>query len=213
MTKTTANLRFRLPGQWYRIDPNADDEALVHARIDEIVRDAVGVADDAAVIRRRMRDGLRDAATAARAASAEVLLLCREVAPGVPTPISLSVHAPITITPSIGTSAEQVMRAFELSLPHTSEPDLDSAQRIELADALVLRQHVITPQQIEEGGESIVQNRLDARYWYTVPDAKQVTLVHMTSPLGEIPHAMLRFFDAIVAASSWAVAEAGVERR
>ena len=43
MTKTTANLRFRLPGQWYRLDPNADDETLVHARIDEIVRDAVGV--------------------------------------------------------------------------------------------------------------------------------------------------------------------------
>ncbi len=31
----------------------------------------------------------------------------------------------------------------------------------------------------------------------------QDLLVNMTTPLGDIPHAMLRFFDAIVAASSW----------
>ncbi len=36
----------------------------------------------------------------------------------------------------------------------------------------------------------------------------QVALVQMSTPLGDIPHAMLRFFDTIVAGSSWGAADA-----
>ena len=138
-----------------------------------------------------------------REASAEGLLMCREVVPGVPTPVSIAVHTPITITPAIGTSPDQVMRAFEQSLPHTSEPDLATAHRLAIPDAHVLRLHSVRTQAIEEDGVTATQYRLDARYWYTVPGAKQVALVDMTTPLGDIPQAMLRFFDAIVEASSW----------
>lgn len=40
-----------------------------------------------------------------------------------------------------------------------------------------------------------MQNRLVARYRYTVSGAKQVLLVSMTTPLGDIPHARLHTVD------------------
>lgn len=206
MTPPSPELRFRLPGSWISLDPRDEDATRVH--IAEIARELIGTADDAVLMRRRVESGLGEAATAARAAQARLLLLCREVAPGVPTPVSITVHTPVTLTPAIGTSADQVMRAFELSLPHTSEPDLETATRLEIADSAVLRLHSVTPQLIEEGDHAVAQNRLDARYWYTVPDSKQVVLVDIVTPLGDIPHAMLGFFDSIVTASYWAHAEA-----
>lgn len=72
----------------------------------------------------------------------------------------------------------------------------------------MLRLHAVSTQLIQEDGASAEQKRLVARYWYAVPGHKQVALVHMSTPLGDIPHAMLRFFDAIVAASSWGAADA-----
>ena len=205
-TVSLPQLRFRLPGAWISLDPRDEDKARDH--IATIAREVVGPADDAAVMRRRVQSGLDEAAAAARAASAHLLLLCREIAPGVPTPVAITVHTPITITPAVGSAPEAVMRAFEMSLPHTAEPDLETATRVDAAGSAVLRLHAVSTQAIEEDGQSVVQKRLVARYWYTVPDHKQVALVHMSTPLGDIPHAMLRFFDAIVAGSSWAAAVA-----
>ncbi|KIC59506.1 hypothetical protein [Microbacterium hominis] len=199
-------LRFRLPGEWISVDPRDEDAARDHNA--SIARQIVGPADDAPLLRRRIQSGLDDAAAAAREASAHLLLICREIAPGVPTPVAITVHTPITVTPAVGTAPEAVMRAFELSLPHTGEPDLETATRMDAAGSAVLRLHAVSTQMIEEDGQSAVQRRLVARYWYTVPNSKQVALVNMSTPLGDIPHAMLRFFDAIVAASSWGTADA-----
>lgn len=206
MSDAARDPRFRLPGRWISLDPR--DEDATRAYIAQIARELIGAADDAVLMRRRVESGLGDAAATARAAEARLLLLCREVAPGVPTPVSITVHTPLTITPAIGTSPENVMRAFEQSLPHTSEPDLETATRLTIADSIVLRLHSVAPQLIEEGDHAVTQNRLAARYWYTVPGSKQVVLVDMVTPLGDIPHAMLRFFDSIVAASHWGAADA-----
>lgn len=199
-------LRFRLPGEWIALDPRDEDGAREH--IATIARAIVGPADDAAVLRRRVRSGLEEAAAAARAASAHLLLMCREIAPGVPTPVAITVHTPITITPAVGTAPDAVMRAFEMSLPHTDEPDLETATRVDAAGSAVLRLHAVSAQTIEEDGRTAVHKRLVARYWYTVPGRKQVALVQMSTPLGDLPHAMLRLFDAIVAGSAWADADA-----
>lgn len=199
-------LRFRLPGEWISLDPRDEDAAREHSA--QIAREIVGPADDAPLMRRRIQSGLDDAAATARQASAHVLLMCREIAPGVPTPVAITVHTPITITPAVGTAPDAVMRAFEMSLPHTGEPDLETAIRVDAAGSAVLRLHAVSTQVIEEDGQSTAQKRLVARYWYTVPDHKQVALVHMSTPLGDISHAMLRFFDAVVAGSSWADADA-----
>lgn len=204
-------LRFQLPGQWFALDPR--DEGAVRRRTREIARSVIGTADDAAATRRRVEAGLEDAATTARAASAELLLLCREIAPGVPTPIALTVHSPerVRMTPAAGTDPERVMDVFEESLRAIGDPDAATATRLRVPGTAVLRLHAVTPQLIEEGGERAVQNRLTARYWYTVPGEKRLTLVSLTTPLGDIPHAMLRFFDSIVEASSWAPADPHVE--
>lgn len=130
--------------------------------------------------------------------------MCREIAPGVPTPVAITVHTPITITPAVGTAPDAVMRAFELSLPHADEPDLETATRVDAAGSVVLRLHAVRDQTTEEDGQTAVHRRLVARYWYTVPGHNQVALVQMSTPLGDLPHAMLRLFDAIVAASFWA---------
>ncbi|MEO2135101.1 hypothetical protein [Microbacterium sp.] len=203
---TTPQLRFRLPGEWIAVDPRDEQAAREHSAV--IARALVGAADDAVLTRRRVQRGFDEAAAAAREASAHLLLMCREIAPGIPTPVTITVHTPITITPSVGTAAEAVMRAFELSLPHTAEPDLQTATRVDAAGSAVLRLHAVSTQLIEEDGASAEQKRLVARYWYTVPGHKQVALVQMSTPLGDIPHAMLGLFDAIVAGSSWSAADA-----
>ena len=74
-----------------------------------------------------------DASAAAREASAHLLLMCREIAPGVPTPVAISVHTPVEVTPAVGTAPEAVMRAFTASLPHTAECDLETATRTDAA--------------------------------------------------------------------------------
>ncbi|MBF4562757.1 hypothetical protein ITJ43_11460 [Microbacterium sp. VKM Ac-2870] len=205
-TASLPQLRFRLPGEWISLDPR--DEVATREHITIIAREIVGPRDDAAVLRRRVRSGLEEAAAAARAASAHLLLMCREVAPGVATPVAITVHTPITITPAVGTAPDAVMRAFEMSLPHTDEPDLGTAIRVDAAGSAVLRLHAVSTQTIEEDGQTSVHKRLVARYWYTVPGHKQVALVQMSTPLGDLPHAMLRLFDAIVAGSAWADAGA-----
>lgn len=195
------SLRFRLPGLWISFDPRDEEE--IRGQVEKIAREVVGPADDAAVLRRRVRDGLEDAAAAARAASAHLLLMCREVAPGVSTPVSLSVHTPVPVTPAVGTTPDRVLAAFEAALPHTAEPDLETAVRVPAAAGEAVRLHALTPQVIEEGGQSITRMRLVARYWLPVPGAKQVVLVNVTTPLGDIPHAMLRLFDAMLAGAYW----------
>lgn len=130
-------LRLRLPGEWIALDPRDEDGAREHIAI--MARAIVGPADDAAELRRRVRSGLEEAAAAARAASAHLLLMCREIAPGVPTPVAITVHTPITIAPAVGTAPDAVMRAFEMSLPHTNEPDLETASRVDAASSAMLR--------------------------------------------------------------------------
>ncbi|MFT4233803.1 MAG: hypothetical protein QM607_02170, partial [Microbacterium sp.] len=161
----------------------------------------------AVLARRRVEAPLEEAAAAARDADADILLLCREVATDVPTPVALTVHSPrrVRMTPAVGTDPDRVMAVFEASLAEIGEPDLETATRLSMPGSAVLRLHAVTPQLIDEGGEQVLQNRLVARYWYTVPGEKNLVLVSLTTPLGDIPHAMLRFFDSIVEASSWAM--------
>lgn len=116
-TAAAPSLRFRLPGSWVALDPRDADTA--HAHSARIAREIIGPADDASA--------------AAREASAHLLLMCREIAPGVPTPVAISVHTPVEVTPTVGTAPEAVMRAFTASLPHTAECDLETATRTDAA--------------------------------------------------------------------------------
>lgn len=194
-------LKFRLPGTWYAIDPR--DDAAARRAVEEISRAVAGQADDAAIARGRVRAALQDAVVAAQRAGAQALFLCREVAPGMPTPAALTVHVPegMSMSPAIGDGADAVMAALEESFRLLAVPGLDTAHRLEIPGSLIVRLHTVTEQTIEQGGETAVQRRLDARYWCTMPGSKQVLLVDLSTPLGDIPGVMLGFFDAIIGAA------------
>ena len=108
-TRIAPRLTFQLPGRWLAVDPR--DRAAASLRIDEVVREVVGTADDAAIARRRLRDQLRTVVERAADASAHALFLCIEIVPDLPTPASLTVHAPagMRMTPAVGTSADAVL--------------------------------------------------------------------------------------------------------
>jgi hypothetical protein len=54
-----------------------------------------------------------------------------------------------------------------------------------------------------EDGATFTRRRLVAHYWYPVPDSKKLSLVVLSTPLGDIPNALLAYFDAIVEVSGF----------
>lgn len=199
----TPRLSFQLPGRWLAVDPRDQDSA--YAQADAIVRDVVGSADDAAIARRRLRDVLRRAVDAARDADAHGMFLCLEVAPGVATPASLTIHAPtgMRMTPSVGTSADSVLAVLRESLRALDAPGAETAQRLDGPHASMLRVERLREEVVEEDGVQAVSTSLEADYWFAVPGTKHVALASFATPLGEIRNAMRNLFDSIALAAAF----------
>lgn len=195
-------LTFQLPGRWLTVDPR--DERQARAHIEATVQDLVGAADDAAIARRRLRDAFDRAVAAAREAEVHALFLCLEAAPGVWTPASLTVHAPkrLRMTPAVGTSADAVLSVLRDGLA-SSRIGVDTARRLDGPRASVLRTDREYEETVEEDGIAVTATRLEADYWYAVPGSKHVVLASFATPLGELRHAMLSFFDSIALAASF----------
>lgn len=200
---TAPRLTFQLPGRWLAVDPRTPGEASV--RIDEAVRELVGPADDAAIARRRLRAAFERAVDMARDASAHALFLCIEVAPGIATPASLTVHAPegMRMSPAIGTSADAVLGVLRESFEVLAVPGIGTARRLDGPRASILRLDRLHEETVEEDGETAVATRLEVEYWFAVPGSKQVVLASFATPLGELRHAMLNLFDSIALAASF----------
>lgn len=198
-------LIFRLLGTWWRVELDTDEAARRSAA--EIARGTLGTADQHATARRRMRDDLVAAASSAREAQARLLLLQTELSPGDPMSASLTLYQDdrMRMSPAIGTSPDRVLRVLEESLP-TIAPDLaSSAVRRPFAGGEVVRVHRIDETVEIEDGQEFTQRRLVAQYWYPVPDAKQLLLAVLATPLGDIPNTLLSYFDAIVEVSHFAL--------
>ncbi|CAL4858569.1 hypothetical protein [Microbacterium sp. MM2322] len=206
----TARLAFALPGTWLAIDPG--DEAASFDRVDAAVRDVVGTADDAATTRRRLRDQLRAVVAAARTSGAQGVFLCREVAPGVPLPATLTVHAPsaMTMTPAIGTAPDAVLDTLHHSLQTLAAAGADTAVRVPAPDGGALRIHRRIDEQLETAAAEPPVQRLEADYWYPVPGSKRVVLASFATPLGHLHDAMLNLFDSIAAAARFESAATGL---
>lgn len=196
-------LTFPLPGRWLALDPRVGDEA--SARIDEAVRELAGAADDAAIARRRLRAAFQRAVDAARDAAAHALFLCIEVVPGIPTPASLTVHAPegMRMSPAIGTSADAVLGVLRESFEVLAVPGIETARRLDGPRASMLRLDRLHQETVTEDGVTAVATRLEAEYWFAVPGSKQVVLASFATPLGELRHAMLSLFDSIALAAAF----------
>lgn len=194
-------LVFRLIGTWWRVDLSSDDAARASAA--DIARGTLGTADQHATARRRLRDDLVAAAAAARDAHARLLLLQTELSPGSPMSATLTLYDDerMRMSPAIGTAPDRVLALLEESLP-TIAPDLvTTAVRRPFAGGEVVRVHRIDEAVAVDSGEEFTQRRLVAQYWYPQPGSKHLLLVVLSTPLGDIAHTLLSYFDAIVEVS------------
>lgn len=194
-------LVFRLIGTWWRVDLSSDDAARASAA--DIARGTLGTADQHATARRRLRDDLVAAAAAAREAHARLLLLQTELSPGSPMSATLTLYDDerMRMSPAIGTAPDRVLAMLEESLP-TIAPDLvTTAVRRPFAGGEVVRVHRIDETVAVDSGEEFTQRRLVAQYWYPQPGSKHLLLVVLSTPLGDIAHTLLSYFDAIVEVS------------
>lgn len=194
-------LAFRLIGTWWPVDLESDEAASASASA--VARGTLGTRDQEATARRRLRDDLVVAARTAREARARLMLLQTELAPGEPMSATLTLYDDdrVRMSPAIGTSPDRVLAVLEESLP-TIAPDLaPTAVRHPFTDGEVVRVHRVDEVIEVEAGQEFTQRRLVAQYWYPRPDSKHLVLAVLSTPLGDIPHTLLSYFDAIVEVS------------
>lgn len=202
--ETTPDLVFRLLGTWWSVDLESDEAARASAT--EIARGTLGTADQHATPRRRMRDDLVAAAASARTAHARLMLLQTEIGPGEPMSVSLTLYEDdrMRMSPSIGTAPDTVLAVLEESLPTIAPDRASTAVRRPFADGEVVRIHRIDETVEVEAGQEFTARRLVAEYWYPVPQTKQLLMLVLSTPLGDIPNTLLSYFDAIVVVSHFA---------
>lgn len=194
-------LAFRLIGTWWPVDLESDEAASASASA--VARGTLGTRDQEATARRRLRDDLVVAARTAREARARLMLLQTELAPGEPMSATLTLYDDdrVRMSPAIGTSPDRVLAVLEESLP-TIAPDLaPTAVRRPFTDGEVVRVHRVDEVIEVEAGQEFTQRRLVAQYWYPRPDSKHLVLAVLSTPLGDIPHTLLSYFDDIVEVS------------
>ncbi|WP_448233352.1 hypothetical protein [Microbacterium lacticum] len=194
-------LAFRLIGTWWPVDLESDEAGSASASA--VARGTLGTRDQEATARRRLRDDLVVAARTAREARARLMLLQTELAPGEPMSATLTLYDDdrVRMSPAIGTSPDRVLAVLEESLP-TIAPDLaPTAVRRPFTDGEVVRVHRVDEVIEVEAGQEFTQRRLVAQYWYPRPDSKHLVLAVLSTPLGDIPHTLLSYFDDIVEVS------------
>jgi len=201
---TAPRLTLRMPGTWLQLDPSRPK--LTDARIRAFVEASIGRADELASSRAGLRKALRSMLERGEGpAELESTFLCQEIAPGVPTPIAVSVFAPsqVRMSPVIGTDPEAVIGGF-LDAMEVVE-GAPKWKRLACADGLAARRWRVVDQGAPAPaalGQSVPT--FAAEYWRTVPASKTLLLVTITSPLAVIPQTMLRLADAVVAGSRFA---------
>lgn len=199
-------LRFRLPASWSPVLLNdADTPALVAS----FVNRTVGTLDENATVRARMRRDLASAIDIARAGHARAMFISHELAPGLPATVTLTVYSrpELRMSPAVGTDPERVVGVLLAGFDQMQTPHRETAHRLRIAGSEIVRLHHLDERRLDEVPELPVRT-LTADYWYTVPGTKRMSVVSLSTPLADIPHLMLDYFDAIVGASYWQAAAA-----
>jgi len=206
--------RFRLAGKWFSIELN--DDAARRRSIKDLVEEQVGKAEENATLRALMRRRVETGAVAARDAQAQGMFIATEVSPGLAMPVTLTVYAPsdLHMSPAVGTAPETVISMLEKSFVTLEMEGNDTATRLSLGQAEVLRLHRYASPPPDEHAPETVRN-LIVDYWCTVPGSKRVVLANFFTPLSDITNVMLEYFDGVVRASyfeaeSQAAAQAAV---
>lgn len=200
--ETVPRLVLRLPGTWVQLDPSRPE--VTDKRIRAFVDLSMGRADQLATARADLRKALGLMVEKADPAAAlESTFMCHEVAPGVPTPIAVSVFTPETIrmSPVIGTDSATLVDGFLAAM--NAIGDSDDWEAIACIDGHAVRRWRITEDVLAKGLDDVPMRAFSAEYWRTVPDSKRLVLVTVTSPLVDVAHMLARLADAIVAGSRW----------
>jgi len=196
-------LTLRLPGTWVQLDPGRPE--ITEARVRAFVEASIGRADQLASARAHLRKALGSVLERGEGpAGLESTFLCQEIAPGVATPIAVSVFAPpdVRMSPVVGTSPEAVIAGF-LDAMEVIE-GAPQWKRLACADGWAARRwRVATRAALPVLAEQSFPT-FAAEYWRTVPGTKRLMLITVTSPLADIPQTMLRLADAVVAGSRFA---------
>lgn len=199
---TAPRLVLRLPGTWVQLDPSRPE--LTDKRIRAFVDLSMGRADQLATARADLRKALGLMVERADPVAAlESTFMCHEVASGVSTPIAISVFTPeaIRMSPAIGTDSATLIDGFLAAM--NAIGDGDDWEALACMDGHAARRWSVTEDALGEGLDDIPFRAFQADYWRTVPDAKRLVLVTVTSPLADVAHMLARLADAIVAGSRW----------
>jgi len=199
---TGSELRFRLPGRWFSVDLSTG--AATSASIAAIARDAVGVTDDRATERATVRRQLHEAVAAGASGDIRALMLAHEITPGTPLPVTLLVFEPsdLRMSPAIGTEPRTVLGVLREALARLDPDARDSLVEVDGPGVPALRTHRVDD--VPEDDDLHGTRRLSADYWVPVPETKQLLVVRLATPLGDIENLMLSLFDGFVAAAFFA---------
>ena len=199
LVSAPARLRFRLMGTWHPVLLN---DLSSRDLIKNFVRDVVGRRDEDAAVRDRLRRQFEEIIVQAVEARAEAMFVVTEVG-GAPMFATLTVRPvdDVRLSPAIGEAPAEIIRVLSESFEALEREGIDTARVIDMDASQALRLHRIREEEYEEQGQTFTSRALSADYWYTVPGTKELLLVNFITPMGDIAHVMLAFFDAIVRAS------------
>ncbi len=192
---STPDVTLALPGRWWRIvlhDPQAAQRS-VRAYVNELA----GRRDDLAQSRAELRADLDEAVAEARRIGGLSMYMSSEVAPGVPTSISLTTYKPeLPVQVSMLTSAAVAADALAASLRSTAPGD---AVEVWAEDGLGVVRSVDRSHLTSESGDQAATLRVD--YWLLRDGDPDTRLLTFSSPViwEDLADALVVLFDAIVA--------------
>lgn len=184
-------LDFVLPGSWWCF-PLGEQQEASEASINGFVTRLLGRHDSLAPVRHQVKDELRSVVTEAREAGAHQLHLAIELAEGVPLPATLVImwpRLPVRLTGPIPLR----LQVLEASL---DDPELE---RLEHPSYGVLKSVRSVSRVVEDDDGRAELKRLEARYWITLPDERQVVCFAFTSLLPGLHDELVALFDAVIA--------------
>jgi len=206
-----AELRLRLPGQWWTAD--LTDRSAAIAAAGRLIRHRIGVQDDRAALRARLHHDFVAAIDRAIEGAGRRMLLAIEIAEGVPLPIAITVFAPeLDFAPAVGTDADRVLDVLERGMTegrHGTEQELESMQRVAVAGSRAIRTVGIRTVEVGSGADRGELDVAIVRYWIAVPDAKRVMLVDCSCSYAALVDELVVFFDALMRVASWGAPETG----
>lgn len=178
-----------LPGSWAGIPLHPAEDR--NRAIAALVTRQVGRADRLATIRREMREQLGDVARAAEAAGIGTLALWLELAPGIPSPGSLTIDnlAPV---PAAVPPAERAA-ALAAQLP--------GADILELGPGLTAR--ASAPSVLRNGTSPIPG--ISISYLLFNPEGDTLLRFHLEIPEAAAPELYVQFFDVVIDSVRWLV--------